>query len=174
MMAFTKAMGGLARRIVSDSGLSSAPNSARTILPLYGIVRAMSSSKLFIGGLAWGTDTEALKEAFSSYGEVTDAKVIVDRDTGRSRGFGFVSFTSDQDAESALQAMDGKELGGRMIRVDYATERGSGFGGGVSRGFGGGYGGGDRRGLDNAETSFGNLGDEDMPGKSREDRWKGL
>ncbi|KAL2649917.1 hypothetical protein R1flu_018045 [Riccia fluitans] len=85
--------------------------------------RGMASSKLFIGGLAWGTDEKTLRDAFSSFGEVTDVRIITDRDTGRSRGFGFVSYTSDAEAQNALQEMDGRDLAGRTIRVDYATDR---------------------------------------------------
>lgn len=97
------------------------------------------SSKLFVGGLSWGTDDNALREAFSSFGEVIDAKVVMDRETGRSKGFGFVSFTSTADAESALQSMDGRALGGRMLRVNFAIEKppsARGFGGGGGFGFG--------------------------------------
>ncbi|KAJ6691217.1 GLYCINE-RICH RNA-BINDING PROTEIN 3 MITOCHONDRIAL [Salix koriyanagi] len=86
-------------------------------------IRCMSSSKLFIGGLSWSTDDQTLKDAFSGYGEVIDAKVITDRDTGRSRGFGFVNYESTESASAALSAMDGQELGGRNIRVSYATDR---------------------------------------------------
>ncbi|KAJ7294431.1 hypothetical protein O6H91_16G070100 [Diphasiastrum complanatum] len=135
-MAFTRGMGGFLRRMLPECGLTAAPKS---FLPLYETARSMSSSKLFIGGLSWETKDETLEAAFSSYGVVTEAKIITDRDTGRSRGFGFVSFTSDQDAEAALQAMDGRELGGRTVRVDYATERGSGFSGASGR-----FGAGDR------------------------------
>uniref|UniRef100_A0A7N0V781 RRM domain-containing protein n=1 Tax=Kalanchoe fedtschenkoi TaxID=63787 RepID=A0A7N0V781_KALFE len=106
-------------------------------------VRDMST-KLFVGGLSWGTDDQSLKDAFSTYGEVIDARVITDRDTGRSRGFGFVSYADDQSASAAL-GMDGQELQGRNIRVNYATERvssprGGGYNGGGGGGdFGGGY-----------------------------------
>lgn len=106
------------------------------------------SSKLFVGGLSWGTDENALRDAFSSFGEVIEAKVVMDRDTGRSKGFGFVSFTSTSDAESAMQSMDGRNLGGRILRVNFAIEkppsaRFGGFGGGDEGGFGVGSSGGD-------------------------------
>lgn len=116
-------------------------------------IRFMSTSanKLFIGGLSYGTDDQSLKEAFSGFGEVTDARIIVDRETGRSRGFGFVNFVDNDSASSALSAMDGQELNGRNIRVSYANERPGGprsFGGNGGagdfrgdRGFGGGFGG---------------------------------
>ena len=86
-------------------------------------------NKLFIGGLAWATDDARLNEAFAQYGDITEAKVIVDRETGRSRGFGFVSFASDEAADAALQ-MNGQELDGRTIRVDRANSRGDSRGGG--------------------------------------------
>jgi len=106
------------------------------------------SSKLFIGGLSYGTDEQSLREAFSGFGEVTEARVINDRETGKSRGFGFVSFSSEESASSAISSMDGQELDGRNIRVNHATERaprgdGGGFGGyrGGNQGDGGGFGG---------------------------------
>ena len=101
-------------------------------------------NKLFVGGLAWATDDNGLRSAFESFGEVEEAKVIQDRDAGRSRGFGFVTFSSDEAAESAMGEMDGKELDGRTIRVNIAQERSRGGGGGGRGGRGGGGGGGGR------------------------------
>ena len=102
----------------------------------------MSTAKLFVGGLAWATDTPSLREAFESFGEIAEAVVVTERDTGRSRGFGFVTFNEVKDAESAKTSMDGAELDGRNIRVDFAQERSRGGGGGGRGGGGGGYGGG--------------------------------
>ncbi|KAI9680049.1 MAG: hypothetical protein M1817_005065 [Caeruleum heppii] len=99
-----------------------------------------SMSKLFIGGLAWHTDENTLRTKFEEFGAVEEAVVVKDRDTGRSRGFGFVRFTQEPDADAAINAMNNMEFDGRTIRVDKASERGSGGGGG-GRG-GGGYGGG--------------------------------
>lgn len=96
-------------------------------------------SKLFIGGLAWHTDEVALRQKFEEFGAVEEAVVVKDRDTGRSRGFGFVRYSQEADAEAAITAMNNIEFDGRTIRVDKASERGSGGGGG---GFGGGRGGG--------------------------------
>ena len=93
------------------------------------------SNKLFVGGLSWGTSDSGLHDAFAEFGEVTDAKVITDRETGRSRGFGFVTFTNGDDAQSALNAMNGAELDGRTLNVDIAQDRG-----GSRRGGGGGGG----------------------------------
>ncbi|MCK5796864.1 MAG: RNA-binding protein [Deltaproteobacteria bacterium] len=96
--------------------------------------------KLFVGGLSWGTSDAALQTAFESFGEVVEAKVIVDRDTGRSRGFGFVTFAEPDQAQNAQQEMNGTDLDGRTIRVDQAQERGGGGGGGGRGGNGGGGG----------------------------------
>jgi RNA recognition motif-containing protein len=95
--------------------------------------------KLFVGGLAWGTDDEGLRAAFSGFGTVTEAKVISDRETGRSRGFGFVTFASSDQAQAAIAGMDGQDLDGRSVRVNEAQAR---TGGGGGRGGGGGGGGG--------------------------------
>jgi len=97
-------------------------------------------AKLFVGGLAWATKDDGLKAHFEQCGEVTDAKVIMERDSGRSRGFGFVSFADDESAQQAVNTLNGSELDGRTIRVDTATERPERSGGG--RGGRGGYGGG--------------------------------
>jgi len=108
------------------------------------------SSKLFVGGLAWATTDGTLRSHFEGSGEVTEAKVITDRETGRSRGFGFVTFTDPDVASAAKEALHGTDLDGRTIRVDLATARprrddgggGGGGGGGYGGGGGGGYGGG--------------------------------
>ncbi len=97
------------------------------------------SSKLFVGGLAWATDDQGLRSAFEQFGEVTDAKVISDRDTGRSRGFGFVTFADAADADRAREEMNGQELDGRSLNVDSAQDRRGGGGGGGGRRGGGGY-----------------------------------
>jgi len=98
-------------------------------------------SKLFIGGLAWHTDDGALRAKFEEFGQVEEAIVVKDRDTGRSRGFGFVRYGQESDADAAINSMNNVEFDGRTIRVDKASERGSGGGGGGG-GFGGGRGGG--------------------------------
>ncbi len=103
------------------------------------------SKKLFVGGLAWATSDDSLRAAFEEFGPVSEAKVVLDRDTGRSRGFGFVTFEEDANGQKAIEALDGKELDGRSIRVNEAENkpRGGGRGGGGGfRGGGGGYGGG--------------------------------
>ena len=82
------------------------------------------SNKLFIGGLSWDTDDSGLRAAFEPFGDVSDAKVITDRETGRSRGFGFVTYANGGDASKAIEAMNGAMLDGRSLRVDEAQERG--------------------------------------------------
>lgn len=116
------------------------------------------AKKLFVGGLNWNTNDAGLRQAFEQFGDIVEAKVIMDRDTGRSRGFGFITFVRDEDAASAITAMDGTTLEGRTIKVNEAEDKGprggGGGGGGRSggyggrRGGGGGYGGGRGRGDD--------------------------
>ena len=83
----------------------------------------METKKLFVGGISWGLSWQDLKDAFKEHGEVVHAKIIMDRETGKSRGFGFVEFESIEDASAAKEAMDGAELDGREIKVDFAEER---------------------------------------------------
>jgi RNA recognition motif-containing protein len=92
------------------------------------------SKKLFVGSLSWGTDDETLREAFAVHGEIVEAVVITDRDTGRSRGFGFVTFEDDEAADKAMAALNGTELDGRTIRVDVAQAKERPRGGGGYRG----------------------------------------
>ncbi|KAF5758743.1 putative RNA recognition motif domain, nucleotide-binding alpha-beta plait domain superfamily [Helianthus annuus] len=96
--------------------------------------------RCFVGGLAWATTDQSLQQAFSQYGEILESKIINDRETGRSRGFGFVTFKDEQSMRDAIEAMNGQSLDGRNITVNEAQSRGSGGGGG--RRDGGGYGGG--------------------------------
>ncbi|KAH6626009.1 hypothetical protein B0J18DRAFT_129037 [Chaetomium sp. MPI-SDFR-AT-0129] len=89
-------------------------------------------SKLFIGGLAWHTDEVTLRQKFEEFGAVDEAVVVKDRDTGRSRGFGFVRYTNEEDAQNAISSMNNVEFDGRQIRVDKASDtgpRGGGRGG---------------------------------------------
>ena len=88
-------------------------------------------SKLYVGNLSFDTTDEELKTAFSEHGEVSSATVVKDRDTDRSRGFGFVEFAQEADAQTAKGAMDGKDVGGRALKVDEAKpprERSQGSG----------------------------------------------
>jgi RNA recognition motif-containing protein len=108
------------------------------------------SKKLFVGGLDWNTTDASLGQAFAGFGQVSESKVIMDRETGRSRGFGFVTFQDDSAANAAVAGMDGQMLDGRTVRVNEAQDKqgGGGGGGGGGRGGygGGGGGGGERRG----------------------------
>ncbi|MBV8471685.1 MAG: RNA-binding protein [Burkholderiaceae bacterium] len=104
-------------------------------------------NKLYVGNLAYSVRDESLQESFSQFGSVTSAKVMMDRETGRSKGFGFVEMASDAEAQAAINGMNGQALEGRAVVVNEARpreERPGGFGGGRSGGggFGGGGGGG--------------------------------
>ncbi|MEM7136406.1 MAG: RNA-binding protein [Myxococcota bacterium] len=81
------------------------------------------SKKLFVGGLSWNTDNSQLQQAFEACGAVTEAKVITDRESGRSRGFGFVTYENEESAQRAIEELNGSTLDGRTIRVDQANER---------------------------------------------------
>lgn len=101
--------------------------------------------KLYVGNLSFDVNEGELRRMFESHGAVESAKLATDRDTGRARGFGFVEMTSDSEAEAAIAALNGAEVGGRALTVNEARPKGSGFGGGHSRG-GGRSGGGGRGG----------------------------
>src|SRR5690606_13345283 len=104
-------------------------------------------NKLYVGNLPYTVRDGDLQQSFSEFGSVTSAKVMMERDTGRSKGFGFVEMGSDAEAQAAIQGMNGQSLGGRSVTVNEARPmearppRTGGYGGG-----GGGYGGGDRSG----------------------------
>ena len=83
----------------------------------------METNKLFVGWLSANLDWQEVKDVFKEYGEVTFVKVIKDRETGRSKGFGFVEFANLEDSVAAKEAMDGAELDGRNIKVDFAEEK---------------------------------------------------
>ena len=108
-------------------------------------------NKLYVGNLAYSIRDNDLEQAFSQFGSVTSAKVMMERDTGRSKGFGFVEMGSDAEAQAAINGMNGQSLGGRSVTVNEARPmearppRTGGFGGGDRSG-GGGYGGGNRSG----------------------------
>jgi cold-inducible RNA-binding protein len=112
----------------------------------------LAEYRCFVGGLAWATDDSRLETAFRPYGEVVESKVILDRETNRSRGFGFVTFADEKAMNEAIERMNGSELDGRNITVNQAQSRGGSGGGGYSSrgggsGGGGGYGGGSRGGY---------------------------
>jgi RNA recognition motif-containing protein len=108
------------------------------------------STKLYVGNLAFGTTSEQLQEIFAQAGTVQSANVIEDRETGRSRGFAFVEMSTNAEAAAAIDQFNGKEVGGRALKVNEAKPRESRGGGSGGRNFGGnrggGYGGGNRSG----------------------------
>jgi RNA recognition motif-containing protein len=107
-------------------------------------------NRLYVGNLSFNTGSDALRDAFAKFGEVTDVHIVTDRETGRARGFGFVTMGTSAAAEAAIAGMNGSTLEGRPLRVNEAEERqggggrgGGGFGGGGRGGGGrGGFGGG--------------------------------
>ncbi|PJZ48779.1 RNA recognition motif domain-containing protein [Leptospira saintgironsiae] len=81
------------------------------------------SSKLFVGGLSWSTTDQTLRQVFEAHGAIQEANIVVDRETGRSRGFGFVTFADQDSAKAAISELNGKEVDGRNITVSIAEER---------------------------------------------------
>lgn len=103
------------------------------------------ATKLYVGNLAYSVTNDSLETLFAEFGEVRSAQVVMDRDTGRSKGFGFVEMASDQACNAAIASLNGKDMGGRALTVNEARpreDRGSGGGGGGARR--GGYSGGSR------------------------------
>jgi RNA recognition motif-containing protein len=135
------------------------------------------SIKLYVGNLSFQTSSEDLRELFSQAGTVESASVVEDRDTGRSRGFGFVEMATKEDGEAAIAQFNGKEFGGRNLNVNEARpreDRGGGggrggFGGGGGRGGYGGGGGGNRGGGGGGRGGGGGFGGGG--GGNREPRW---
>ena len=99
----------------------------------------MSQNKLYVGNLSFNSSEDDITDAFSAHGTVTSVSLITDRETGRPRGFAFVEMSSGSEAQAAMQALDGKDLDGRSLKVNVAKPRESSGGGG-----GGGYGARDR------------------------------
>ncbi|HYM20553.1 MAG TPA: RNA-binding protein [Candidatus Kapabacteria bacterium] len=98
-------------------------------------------TKIYVGGLPYETDDSQLSQMFSAYGEISSSRVITDRDTGRSKGFGFVEMSSDGDAKKAISELNEAKLGGRTLTVNVARpmeQRSGGSGGGYNGGGGGG------------------------------------
>lgn len=118
-------------------------------------------NKLYVGNLPYSVRDGDLEQAFGQFGAVTSAKVMMERDTGRSKGFGFVEMGSDAEAQAAINGMNGQPLGGRSVVVNEARPmearppRSGGFGGGGGGGYGGGGGGGGRSPYGNGGRSGG-------------------
>src|SRR4051812_12082308 len=109
------------------------------------ILETPMAKKLYVGNLSYDVDSAALNEMFSAYGTVQSADIIMDRDTNRSKGFGFVQLASDAEADAAIAALNGQQSGGRALTVNEAKpreDRPRSGGGGGGRSSGGGYGGG--------------------------------
>ncbi len=103
--------------------------------------------KVYVGNMSYETSQADLEQMFGEHGTVESAQIIMDRDTGRSKGFAFIEMSSDDEAQAAITALDGKDCGGRALKVNEAKPRTSGGGGGGGGGGGrGGYGGGGGRG----------------------------
>ena len=98
--------------------------------------------KLYVGNLSYDVDSSALEELFAAHGTVQSAQIISDRDTGRSKGFGFVEMGSDEEAQAAIAALNGQQHGGRALTVNEAKPKENRGGGGGGGGYGGGGGGG--------------------------------
>ncbi|XP_044507957.1 small RNA-binding protein 11, chloroplastic-like [Mangifera indica] len=112
-------MAALRKIVKSSTGIES-----RSLIPpaLFISCRAIAS-KLFVGGLSFSTSDEGLSQTFSQYGQVIEAKVVMDRVSDRSKGFGFVTFASEEEAEKALTGLNGKTINGRVIFVDFAKPK---------------------------------------------------
>ena len=137
------------------------------------------STKLYVGNLAFQTTSQELQEMFATAGTVESASVVEDRDTGRSRGFGFVEMSTKEEGAAAISQFNGKEVNGRALNVNEAKPRENragggggrgGFGGGGGRGFGGNSGGGGYGGGGSRGGFGGNSGGGGYGGK-REPRW---
>ncbi len=147
-------------------------------------------NRLYVGNLPYSTTDDSLREAFAAHGEVVSASVVIDRETGRSRGFGFVEMATAEAAQAATNALNGQLLDGRPLTVNEARERAGGGGGGGRRfgggggggwggggGGGGGFGGHDRSGAVNGGGDRGGggygYGDRGGRGGGRRDRDRG-
>src|SRR5678809_286626 len=129
------------------------------------------SKKLYVGNLAFQTTTQDLEQLFAQAGSVQSAQIIEDRDTGRSKGFAFVEMSTDEEAASAIEQFNGKEVAGRMLKVNEARPRES-RGGGGGRGFGGNRGGGGGYGGNRGGGGgFGRGGGGGNQGRRSEPRW---
>jgi cold-inducible RNA-binding protein len=122
------------------------------------------AKKLYVGNLAFQTTRQDLQDLFAQAGTVESAQIIEDRDTGQSKGFAFVEMSTDEEAAAAISQFDGKDVGGRMLKVNEARPRENrSGGGGGGRGFGGNRGGGGSRGGFGGNRGGGNSGRRSEP-----------
>lgn len=138
------------------------------------------NTRLYVGNLSFNTTADGVRTAFQQFGTVSDVHLVTDRETGRSRGFAFVTMGTTEEAAKAIEGMDGKTLDGRPLRVNEAEQRqprgGGGGGGGGYRGGGGGgggYGGGGDRGGGGGDYGGGGGGGDDRGGGRRGGRGRG-
>src|SRR5687767_6178751 len=134
------------------------------------------AKKLYVGNLSYQVDSSELEQLFGAHGQVLSAQIINDRDTGRSKGFGFVEMANDQEAEAAIAALNGQQHNGRALTVNEARpreDRGGGGGGGGRGGYGGGGGGGGRGGFGGGGGGRGGGGFGGGGGGGRGDRGGG-
>ena len=139
-----------------DRSTDTSPNREKRS-QVFGDARSAPSNVLFVGNLSWNTVEDTLWDAFSEYGEVSSVRVPTDRESGKPKGYGYIEFSVVDSAQKAIDAMNGTELDGRPIRLDFSQPRdasgagrgrGTGFGGGGGRGWGGFDGGRGRGGFD--------------------------
>jgi nucleolin len=141
----------------------------------FGDKRSAPSNTLFLGNLSFDCTNEAVQEAFQEYGNISRVSLPTDRETGALKGFGYVDFSNTEEATSALEALNGAEIAGRPIRLDFAAARDDSAGGGRGGGFGGGRGGGrggrggfgDRGGRGGGRGGRGGFGDRGGRGGGR-------
>jgi RNA recognition motif-containing protein len=128
------------------------------------------SKKLYVGNLSFQTTSQDLQQLFAQAGTVESASVIEDRDTGRSKGFAFVEMSTEEEATSAIEQFNGKEVGGRSLKVNEARPK-EDRGGGGGRGFGGNRGGGGYGGGGGNRGGGGGFGRGGSQGRRSEPRW---
>jgi RNA recognition motif-containing protein len=122
-------------------------------------------NKLYVGNLSYEVQDRDLQQLFAQYGTVSSARVVMDRDTGRSKGFGFVEMSTDEEAEASISALNGHEVGGRALTVNEARPKEAGSGGGDRRGGGGGRGFGGGGGYSGGGGSYGGSRGGDRGGR---------
>jgi RNA recognition motif-containing protein len=131
------------------------------------------NTRLYVGNLSFNTTADGVRTAFQQFGNVSDVHLVTDRETGRSRGFAFVTMGTTEEAAKAIEGMDGKTLDGRPLRVNEAEQRQARGGGGGGGGYRGGGGGGGRGGYGGGGGGRGGYGDEGGGGGGGGGDWGG-